>query len=105
MCKQYYMYWKGVLTSTCHIDLVSKSSTQELLQKFLIPVTQNLVSACSALHGSDIRLLTSFISWTSGTVIQSYHALSSRNFSTRGNLRVKPVLNLSLSMTSAALIY
>lgn len=104
MCKQYYMYWKGVLTSTCHIDLVSKSSTQEL-EKFLIPVTQNLVSACSALHGSDIRLLTSFISWTSGTVIQSYHALSSRNFSTRGNLRVKPVLNLSLSMTSAALIY
>lgn len=100
-----YMCWKGVLTSTCHIDLVSKSSTQELLQKFLIPVTQNLASACSALHGSDIRLLTSFISWTSGTVIQSYHALSSRNFSTRGNLRVKPVLNLSLSMTSAALIY
>lgn len=45
-----YMYWKGVLTSTCHIDLVSKSSTQELLQKFLMQVTQNLVSACSALQ-------------------------------------------------------
>lgn len=50
-------------------------------------------------------MYTSFISCTSLTVIESNQDLSERNFSTLGNLSVQPVLNLSLSMISAALIY